>query len=100
MLIMGGTDGDLLQEDASIIIFKDQKLEKQKNYVECQVAESKLVFNNKSNKTYCFGGFNSGGTNYCKKGDSKWEECQSHAGVMSQGSPDLDLVQFATCAFE
>ena len=31
MLIMGGTDGDLLQEDASVVIFKDQKLEKQEH---------------------------------------------------------------------
>ena len=103
ILILGGTDGDLIQEDAWIVDFKNQKAERQDNSVESPLASSKLIFRSKANKIYCIGGFGSGGQNYQKKNepDAQWEEFErSHASLMSTGSGTLELAHFSSIYFD
>lgn len=60
LMILGGTDGDLLQEDVYTIDFKS-KTSEPFGYVGTQSAMGKLVFRAEKNHLYHFGGYGSGG---------------------------------------
>lgn len=86
ILILGGTDGDLIQEEQYLIDFKAQKCDVYSNPIEQQLAMSKLVYREKDNKLYCIGGFGSVGTNYVRKLEegAEWQEYErKHSSILA-----------------
>ena len=102
MLIMGGTDGDLIQEDQYLVDFKAQKCDVYSNSIDQQLAMSKLIYREKENKVYCIGGYGSVGLNYVRSLDEgdEWQEFErKHSSILAQ-SNDLELPHNTFIYFE
>lgn len=100
ILILGGTDGNLIQEDQYIVDFKAQKCDVFANTIDQQLAMSKLVC--RDNKLYCIAGFNSVGVNYERGLDegSEWKEFQrKHSSILTNGA-NLELAHSSFLYFE
>lgn len=61
MLVLGGTDGNLIQESSYEIDFKAGTCTELSQMFEQSFAMSKLVYREKSNKLFVYGGYGSGG---------------------------------------
>jgi|TARA_B110000285_G_scaffold223815_1_gene279848 hypothetical protein len=61
ILILGGSDGDILQESVYIIDFKNKTSTEQPESIGVQTAMGKLVYRSSKDKIYSIGGYGSGG---------------------------------------
>lgn len=86
VVILGGTDGDLIQENMFIIDFKDKKAELSNFEFENTIAMNKLLYRKQKNMLYSFGGYGSAGQNFKLKMEEgeEWEELErSHLALVS-----------------
>lgn len=104
--MLGGTDGDLLQESAWVIDFEKKTATEQDESTGSQTAMGKLVYRPKSKKVYSIGGYGSGGQNYTTTlGSSKpWDEFErSHVALLGSSitgqSQEIELVQYSSVFF-
>lgn len=107
IMILGGTDGDLLQESSWVIDFEKLEASEQDETIGCQTAMGKLVYRPKSNQVYSIGGYGSGGQNFHKKLDSAapWQEFErSHVALLGSSitgqSQEIELVHYTSVFFE
>ena len=85
IIILGGTDGDVLQESMWIIDFKTQTAKMSEFEFEQTFAMNKLIYRAGINTLYSFGGYNSSGQNFKLKMDAgeEWQELErSHLALM------------------
>jgi len=102
ILVVGGTDGELLQESSWIVDFKAKKATLEANSIDTQIASNKLVYRANSNTVYSIGGYSSGGQNYFKKMDanSKWQEYErSHVALNLRDENEIELANSASIYF-
>ena len=107
IMILGGSDGDLLSEASWIIDFEKKTATEDEETIGNQTAMGKLVYRPKAKKVYHIGGYGSGGQNFVKKlGSSEtWEEFErSHVALLGSSvtgqSQEIELVQYSTVYFE
>lgn len=75
MLIVGGTDGYVIQQETWTIDFKNLTATMGTQF-DYQITMNKLIHRPKDNTVYCFGGYNSMGENYMmdlKQKEPEWE---------------------------
>ena len=84
-MILGGTDGDLLQEGVYHLDFEKKTIQESSETIGNQTAMGKLVYRPKQKKLYSIGGYGSGGQNFVTKfkSDEPWEEFErSHVALL------------------
>lgn len=107
IMILGGTDGDLLQEGNWIIDFEKLTAEEQDETIGSQTAMGKLVYRPKANEVYSIGGYGSGGQNFKKKmgKSATWDEFErSHVALLGSSitgqNQGIELVHYTSVFFE
>ena len=101
MLIVGGSDGEMLQEGCWIVDFKEGEAKMQANSMETQTAMSKVVYRKTANTVYNIGGFDSGGINFQSQLGSGWEEFpRSHLQLNLRNENEIELANSASVYFK
>lgn len=82
-MILGGSNGDILTEEFSIIDFKEETvLQKQTNFEFC-TAMGKLCFSESKNTVHHVGGLNSEGVDFSiELGQTEWQEREQNHSVL------------------
>lgn len=112
MLIVGGTDGYVIQQETWTIDFKNLTATMGSQF-DYQITMNKLIHRAKDNTVYCFGGYNSMGENYkidLKQKEPEWESYErKHSALLSLASSsqavfssvtDISLVHYNSMYFE
>ena len=87
LLIVGGTDGEMLQENCWSIDFKAGKASLI-NSMDIQIAMSKVF--TRGNTIYSLGGYGSGGLDYTCKLGQDWEEFKHQHASLNMGISDQE----------
>jgi hypothetical protein len=96
LIVLGGTDGNLLSSDIFELSFKDRTCEYKPSNFEFSTGMGHLLFRSAQNELYHIGGFNSDGTNYsCQMSDLEWDPLTSAHSIVTN-SCELELTQHAS----
>lgn len=86
LVILGGTDGDLIQESMWTVDFKNKEAKQSPFEFEQTIAMNKLLYRPSKNMLYSFGGYGSAGQNFKLKMEEgeEWSELErSHLALMT-----------------
>ena len=91
IVVLGGSDGSLLNSDMYVIDFKQERVMIQHTDFEFSTGMGHLFYRPKEEILHHVGGFNSDGVNFwLKMGEKQWHESErSHMHVIDQNSPEL-----------
>jgi hypothetical protein len=91
IVVLGGSDGSLLNSDMYVIDFKQERVMVQHTDFEFSTGMGHLFYRPKEEILHHVGGFNSDGVNFwLKMGEKQWHESErSHMHVIDQNSPEL-----------